>query len=197
MQGILNFVNDNNGAFIVLFSFLVAGATIVYAILTWKLVSETKKIRKVQTEPDVCAYIETIGGWMPFTRLKIENIGLGPAHDIKFEINQDFEVAEDLKLSDLAFIKHGIRYLAPKQKISPFLFSLKNIEKIQKSLEIIITFQDNLRRDFLNTFNISKEDFPGVQSELESGWFGKITYEVRQIKQHLASISSAITKLKR
>jgi len=197
MQGILNFLNDNSGAFIVLFSFLVAGATIVYAILTWKLVSETKKIREVQTKPDVCAYVETIGGWMPFTRLKIENIGLGPAHDIKFEINQDFEIAKDLKLSDLAYIKNGKEYLAPKQKISLFLFSQKNIEKLKKSLEIKIKFQDILKRDFVNTFNISKEDFPGVQSELESEWFGKITDEVGQINQHLESISSAITNVKR
>jgi len=36
------------GAFSVLFSGLVALATVVYAVLTWKLVSGTKKMRKVQ-----------------------------------------------------------------------------------------------------------------------------------------------------
>lgn len=36
------------GAFSVLLSGLVALATVVYAVLTWKLVSETKKMRKVQ-----------------------------------------------------------------------------------------------------------------------------------------------------
>ena len=51
---ILEFLNQNSGAFSVLFSGLVALATVVYVVLTWKLVSETKKMRKVQTEPKIC-----------------------------------------------------------------------------------------------------------------------------------------------
>jgi len=55
---ILEFLNQNSGAFSVLFSGLVALATVVYVVLTWKLVSETKKMRKVQTEPKICVFIQ-------------------------------------------------------------------------------------------------------------------------------------------
>ena len=48
---VLEFLNENRGAFAVAFSAVVAIATIVYAILTWRLVSETRKMRVAQTEP--------------------------------------------------------------------------------------------------------------------------------------------------
>jgi len=46
LEKLLEFLNQNSGAFAVIFSAMVAFATIVYAILTWKLVSETKKMRE-------------------------------------------------------------------------------------------------------------------------------------------------------
>ena len=49
----LNFLNSNTGSFTLLFTFIVALATVVYAVLTWRLVSETEKLRIVQTEPDI------------------------------------------------------------------------------------------------------------------------------------------------
>jgi len=49
----LDLLNRNSGAFTVLFSAVVALATVVYAILTWRLVTETKEMREVQTEPKI------------------------------------------------------------------------------------------------------------------------------------------------
>ena len=40
-----------------LFSGIVAISTVVYAFLTWQLVSETRKMRKVQTEPSVASIL--------------------------------------------------------------------------------------------------------------------------------------------
>lgn len=48
---VLEFLNENRGAFAVAFSAVVAITTVVYAILTWRLVSETRKMRVAQTEP--------------------------------------------------------------------------------------------------------------------------------------------------
>jgi len=47
----LEFLNENSGAFVVIFSAVVAIATIVYAILTWRLVSETRKMRFEHWQP--------------------------------------------------------------------------------------------------------------------------------------------------
>lgn len=51
MDDLLKFLNDNSGALSVIFTGVVTLATAVYAALTWQLVSETRRMRKVQTEP--------------------------------------------------------------------------------------------------------------------------------------------------
>ena len=38
---------------IVAFTFVVAGSTVAYVILTWRLVTETRRMREAQTEPRV------------------------------------------------------------------------------------------------------------------------------------------------
>jgi hypothetical protein len=44
------FLNDNSGAFTVIFAFIVVIATVIYAVLTWRLISETRRLREAQTE---------------------------------------------------------------------------------------------------------------------------------------------------
>ena len=43
---------------IVIFTGAVAFATVAYVFLTWRLVSETQKLRRAQTEPRVSVYVE-------------------------------------------------------------------------------------------------------------------------------------------
>lgn len=131
----LEFLNQNSGAFAVIFSAIVAFSTVIYAILTWKLVSETRKMRKVQTEPKVSVIIQPREEWINFIDMIIQNIGLGPAYNIKFEVNPDFEYAKGKFLSELGFMKNGLKYLAPNQKLQFFLTSMtENSEEKAKKL---------------------------------------------------------------
>jgi hypothetical protein len=43
---------------LLVFSGVVALSTVVYAVLTWKLVAETRKMREAQTEPKVSVFVE-------------------------------------------------------------------------------------------------------------------------------------------
>jgi len=118
----LEFLNQNSGAFAVVFSAVVAFATMVYAILTWRLVSETRKMREAQTEPKVSATIQPTKESINFVAMLIQNIGLGPAYNIKFDVNPDFEYAKGRFLSELGFIKRGLSYLPPNQKLQLSFF---------------------------------------------------------------------------
>lgn len=102
---VLEFLGQNESAFTVIFSALVAIATLVYAILTWRLVSETRKMREAQTEPNISVTIQPREEWMNFVDLIIQNIGLGPAYNIKFEINPDFKTFTGKFLSEQAVPK--------------------------------------------------------------------------------------------
>lgn len=119
-MGLVEFLNENNGAFAVIFSAVVAIATVVYAFLTWRLVSETRKMREAQTEPKVSVTIQPREEWIKLIDMVIQNIGLGPAYNIKFEINPDFECMKGKFLSELGFMKNGLKYLAPNQKLQFF-----------------------------------------------------------------------------
>ncbi len=55
MQSFLHAINNNSGAINLLFSLIAAGATVFYAVLTHRLVGETKRMREVQTEPALSA----------------------------------------------------------------------------------------------------------------------------------------------
>lgn len=143
---VLEFLNQNSGALAVVFSALLVIVTIVYAKLTCSLVAETRKMREAQTEPKVWAYIQPKEGSINFIMMIVENTGLGPAYNIKFKVDPDFEYAKGRFLSDLGFIKDGWDYLPSKGKLPPFF--LTNIaedfeEKSKKSFNINITYEDN------------------------------------------------------
>ena len=130
-MGLVEFLNENNGAFAVIFSAVVAIATVVYAFLTWRLVSETRKMREAQTEPKVSVTIQPREERIKLIDMVIQNIGLGPAYNIKFEINPDFECMKGKFLSELGFMKNGLKYLAPNQKLQFFL-TIENFEEKTK-----------------------------------------------------------------
>jgi hypothetical protein len=96
----LEFLNQNSGVFTIIFSAVVAIATMVYAILTWRLVSETRKMREVQTEPKISITIQPREAWINFIDMVIQNIGLGTAYNIKFKVNTDFEYKKGNFLSE-------------------------------------------------------------------------------------------------
>lgn len=84
MTDIFKFLNENSAALTVIFSAVVTLATAVYAILTWILVSETRKMRQVQTEPKIEISLQSLDIAVHIVRLHIRNIGLGPALNIRF-----------------------------------------------------------------------------------------------------------------
>jgi hypothetical protein len=53
LEIIIEIINQNSGLMTLLFSGVVAVSTFFYAILTWQLVSETRKTREAQTEPKI------------------------------------------------------------------------------------------------------------------------------------------------
>ena len=123
VQSALDFLNRNSGAFTLVFTAAVAVSTIVYAILTARLVSETRTMRRAQTEPRVSVTIQPREEWLNFWDIVIRNIGLAPAYDVRFKVKPDFEYEDGKFLSHLSFLRNGLKYLEPGQTLSSFLAS--------------------------------------------------------------------------
>jgi len=145
----------------VIFSGIVAASTVVYAILTGKLTSETRKMREIQTTPNVLVTVEPEEFDL---YLFARNIGLAPAYDIKFTINPDLEPVEGHSLSKVGFIKNGLSILAPGQEIKTLLLAplfYKYKEQINTVLNIEVTYKDINEKQRKQSYQIDLSQFEG------------------------------------
>ena len=193
----LEFLNQNSGALTIIFSALVAIATVVYAFLTWGLVSETRKLREAQTEPKVFISIQPREQWINFIDLVIQNIGFGPAYDINFEVCPDFEYANGKFLSGLGLVKNGLKHLAPAQKLQFFFTSLvENFEEKTKTFfEIRVTYRNALGRVYEDTYLIDFSSLIGL-TQLGEPPMHSIANDIKQIKDDIRHLSSGFKKMK-
>ncbi|MFZ3171980.1 MAG: hypothetical protein WA118_08375 [Carboxydocellales bacterium] len=77
-----------------------AGATIVYVILTHRLVKETREVRLSQSQPRLVADFELIG--RHFFHLAVKNLGNDIAQNILITCSPAFGKLETLKLESLS-----------------------------------------------------------------------------------------------
>jgi len=194
---VLEFLNQNVGAFTVIFSAVVAIATMVYAILTWKLVSETRKMREAQTEPKISVTAQPREEWINFVDMIIQNIGLGPAYNIKFRVNPDFEYEKGSFLSELGFMKNGLRYLAPNQKIQFFLTSLvEDFEaKVKVRSEVKVAYQNSVGKTYEDLYLIDFSQFLGL-SQLGEPPLYKMAKNIEDIRKDIHHLSTGFHRMR-
>lgn len=155
-------LNQNSGALLVVFSLVVTGATVFYVILTRSLVSESRKMREAQTEPNIFVSLHSKEDWVGLIDLVIQNIGLGAAYNLKFELKPDFEYSKGQFLSELNFIKNGVNYLAPSQKIKHFLTSLVGKKELEKTkIEFEVKYENSLGKLSQKNYILDFSEFYG------------------------------------
>lgn len=134
MSALFEFLNQNSGALSVLFSAVVTIATVIYAILTWKLVAETRLLREAQTEPRLEITAQPFEAAFNLLRLQIRNTGMGAARQLRFRIRVanggEGALAMLNELTSPKFFEKGLEYFGPGQeRYSAFT----NMAKIMKA----------------------------------------------------------------
>lgn len=121
MIEVLESLKQHSDALTVIFTAVVTLSTVVYAILTGILVSETRKMREVQTEPKIHITLESFDFAIHIIRLNIQNIGLGPARNLTFQpsVITGGESAEKLltEFTESNLFKTGLRHFGPGQSV--------------------------------------------------------------------------------
>jgi len=177
-----------SGISTIIFSALVAFSTVIYAALTWKLVSETIKLREAQTEPKISIRIEPNEHCMLYCDMIIQNIGLGPAYDLNFNISPDIKDFDEKPLSELNIIKNGIKYLAPSAKRQFFLtqFSKQSKEnrEIQEPFGIEVIYKDGQDKILKDHFTIDFSEFMGLTKLGESPMYS-IAKSLKEIERKI------------
>jgi hypothetical protein len=151
-----NLINVSNEDLTLFFTGVVALSTVVYAILTWKLVSETQKMREAQTEPKVSVFVETHPKYYLLKNLVIRNIGLGTAYNIQFIVSPDFKTFNSGLLSEMNIIMNGIPHLPPNSNYEFLLANIRNDFRDPDSVffKIIANYQNSFGKKFSDTFEI-------------------------------------------
>ena len=120
---------------IIVFTGVVAVSTVIYAILTGLLVSETRRMRRVQTEPLVSIRLEGRHGGGRGLDLVIRNEGQGIARDVRFAFQGDPSYFKETyvgnappEVDKLPLIRDGIDSLGPGDS---FRISLGTMDRAQ------------------------------------------------------------------
>jgi hypothetical protein len=178
-----------------IFSAVVAAATVAYVLLTWRLVKETRLLRVQQFRPQVTVRVEPGQAALGFIDLVVENIGSGPAYDLAFTYDSDLEVESNPKrrLSDIGFLRNGVRYLGPRNELRTYLMTLfgRTNEMLQGKdrprFKLDVRYKDGLAGAYSESFEI---DFAHLGGIVRVG-----SPPLPEIAKHLDHIADAFTRL--
>jgi len=181
------FIVNNQEIATLVFSAVVALSTVIYAVLTALLVTETRQMRRAQTEPKLVAFIELREEFVNFAHLYIQNVGAGPAFNVSFKLSAspDDEGGNILidEFSESKFLETGIDYVGPNQKIQSrhTEFTKEFDKKIKAVFTVTIIYKTSSNREIRDSYKIDMSQFEGACS------FGT---------PHLYSIAQSLNKMK-
>lgn len=197
----LNFLNENVGALTVLFSLIVTVATVFYALLTWKLVVETTHMRRAQPEPHVAIRVQPSEAGINLILLVVENVGLGPAYDVRLSATPDFKTEYGGQLSELGIFRHGLTYMAPGTKIEFFLANVVGqVEEIQRvggrfDFAIATSYGGASGQKYENTYQVDLRHLVGL-STIGTPPLQTIAQEVKKISDNLRKIQTGSSRIR-
>ncbi len=156
---VINWLNENDGAVIGMAIIVLVGIAAYYAYLTrWLL--------KINNTPDIAISLRPHEAYLPCVMLRIENIGTGAARDIRFRTDLSFKPDGEKALEELGFLKNGIDYLGPGQKIEHFLVNVADrFDELKKMpLQISVTYADSvkLKRKHERSFSLDFSEDEGL-----------------------------------
>lgn len=187
----LDFLNANSGALTLIFSSLVAIATIAYVFLTWKLVTINEELR----EPNIIVDFQPSSKWINFIDIIIKNIGQNSAYNIEFEITPDYEYSKGKYLSKLNFMK-GINYLPPGREFKSFLMSMieKNEGKM-KPFDIKVKFENKKGKKLEAVYSFDFSQLKGI-SQIGDDPMEIISKSIKNISDNLDRVIRFHDRLK-
>jgi hypothetical protein len=200
MDALFEFLNKNSGALSVLFSAAVTVATVVYAILTWKLVRETMLLREAQTEPRIEITAQPFETAFKLLRLQVRNTGLGPAQRLRFRIKVINGGEPALRmLSELTkpnFFEKGIEYFGPGQeRFSAFTNMAVDFNaKVAAVFEVWMRYESATGKRYEATTVIDMAEWKGAQ-QLGTPSIYKIVESIDKIQQDVSHFASGLRRL--
>jgi hypothetical protein len=183
---ILDVLNKNQGAFIVVF-------TAILVLLNQRLAKETRRIREIGTEPNIEVYLVPHNESSAFINMVIKNSGGGPARNIKWEIDCDKANAESKGIQIFKMSLFNILHYIPANEEFRFFFG-SSVKLLQEPVMTPITIKVSYDND-LN----SQRQFKSFVIDIKP-WKGHTTLgkpPLYEIAASLKELNSTIKDLAR
>ena len=181
---VINWLNANDGA-------IIGIATVVLVVITIRYTYLTGRLLKANDTPEIAISLRPHEAYIQCVMLCIENIGTGAARNIQFQTNLSFKPDGERSLEELGFLKNGIDYLGPGEKIEHFLVSvIGRLDKLKQTpLEIDVTYADSvkLKHRHKRTFRLDFSEDEGLATVGRSPLF-EIATATKEIQQDLRNI---------
>lgn len=174
----LSFINSNSA----LWNFLVTIATAIYVFLTYKLLNETVKSRKLQNRPYIIADMEIKGICL---KMVVKNIGTNSALNVKIivqpEINNPFIdikfFAPNREISNIVSYIFQEELNKDKSTIYKFIISYEDTYKFNYKDEYTIdisplllstNFNEDANKEIVDKFDKMLSKFDNIKTELHN-----------------------------
>jgi hypothetical protein len=182
---------------------VVAIATGIIALLTWKytswtkhLVEETQLLRRAQTTPHISLYLEWSSSKTFIAHLILRNDGFRQARDLSFEADPDFHISPNRKLSGYMFMQglpalqaNESRYLSLDTS-EWFKMKMGTPEKaVPPHTKITVMYKDIEGKSYMEVFSLDLKAFD------ESKVSGMPPSHIDSIAKSLKDISASLTSI--
>ena len=188
---------------IIVFTGVVAASTVAYVLLTWRLVSETRRMREAQTEPRVSIRVEADHTGYPGYELVIQNNGQGVAKNVCFEFDGDPSYFTNSwvnrsppRIDELPVIKNGIDYLEPSQT---YRFPLGTVtsNEFERAVKAHWTFQTRYEslqgKPRADTHIVDFSQFRGMF--FESNHLKEMSEQVKAVRKDLHRLTEGYARI--
>lgn len=201
MSDLLDFLNTNSGALTVVFTGIVTLATAVYAGLTWALVSETRRMRQVQTEPKIEITLRTVADAIHIQRLHIRNIGLGPALKLTFRPRavEGGDGADALlkEFTETNFFTSGLGYLGPgEERYSNYTqMSENHDQKIASVLAFDVTYSSATGKNYAESILLDMSEQKG-NYQLGTPYLHSISQSLERLQKDMHNVLTGFKRIR-
>lgn len=175
-------------ALTLLFSFVVAASTVCYVVLTSRLVSETRLMRKAQVEPHIIAYLSNSETHSRIVHLYTKNIGQGVGLNVRFTIIKDFNDGFR-KLSSYSYFTDGLNYFPPGQVDKHLIMTFGDGDdkaKVADSIILDVEYESVLKEKKVHRYELKVSEIAGQANLRPPGtYIGMISYRLEKIENIL------------
>ena len=188
---IANFLNQN---WSIIISSVFAFINLIFAGFLYK---ETKKIREVETEPDISIYLEQNLVVSNVYDIVVKNLGKGAAYKLNFEFDHNAELIRKQqfrKLNELGFFQ-GIEYFAPNQEYRTWFGGRELFPEVPiEPLTIQTQYTNKYNRLYSDFFNIDPRNYWGT-TYVQAKNLNDISNNINSLSNNILGVSNSITAL--